>query len=166
MQALLNPSISRTIISEAQESRKLYFLLRVCYVFILCYVNIRLIFSRTLERRIHAGQHDFERVDPDDFIALRKLAMKRRKPTLGRIIDDTLRSVLDRLYRKLVRTRIQQIFMIEMQELGVTAEEDKLAKLEQEEAKERESRKSSRRSSKMSSRRSSKSGSLPLLIDK
>ena len=73
MAGLLDPTTSRMIIKDAQESRILYFRLRIGYVFLQCYLNVNLILSKTLERRIAQGLHDFERVDPEDFVALRKL---------------------------------------------------------------------------------------------
>ena len=75
MAGLLDPTTSRMIIKDAQESRILYFRLRIGYVFLQCYMNVNLILSKTLERRIVHGLHDFERVDPEDFVALRKLGL-------------------------------------------------------------------------------------------
>ena len=75
MYGLLDPTTSRTILKEAQDSRILYFRLKLAYTFLLCYVNVNLILSQTLERRIDQGKHDFERVDPNDFVALRKLGI-------------------------------------------------------------------------------------------
>ena len=75
MAGLLDPTTSRMIIKDAQESRILYFRLRIGYVFLQCYMNVNLILSKTLERRIAHGLHDFERVDPKDFVALRKLGL-------------------------------------------------------------------------------------------
>ena len=75
MAGLLDPTTSRLIFKDAQESRILYFRLRIGYVFLQCYMNVNLILSKTLERRIAHGLHDFENVDPDDFVALRKLGL-------------------------------------------------------------------------------------------
>lgn len=107
--ALLNPTESRTILERSQEGRKLYFLLRISYILTLSYLNIKLIMADTLQRRIETGKHDFECVDPDDFIALRKLAMKRRKPCLGRIMHEYLKTTVDRLHRKLWRSKFTYI---------------------------------------------------------
>ena len=75
MAGLLDPTTSRIIIKDAQESRILYFRLRIGYVFLQCYMNVNLILSKTLERRIAHGLHDFEQVDSEDFVALRKLGL-------------------------------------------------------------------------------------------
>lgn len=105
MHALLNPTESRDIMSKSQEMRRIYFQMRIAYIFTNCYLEIKLILSQVLERRIVSGVHDFEHVDPDDFIALRKLAMKRRKPCLGRIIHEWISHTVERRYRRLYRTR-------------------------------------------------------------
>ena len=89
---------------SAQEARMLYFKIKICTLILVCFKQVKLILAKALERRIIAGAHDFEVVDPEDFVALRRLAMKRRKPCFGRIIQEHLKGAIDRWYRKMVKT--------------------------------------------------------------
>ena len=105
MGALLSPTVTRAIMKDSQESRTLFIHLRICQRFLICYRNVHIILGDTLTRRIENGKHEFDRVDPSDFSALRKLAMKKRKPCFGRIIEETLKGALERLNKVLIHTK-------------------------------------------------------------
>ena len=103
MHALLDPTSSRLILRDSQEARILYFNLRLSFTFILCYYKIKRILTETLHRQIQDGEYEFEHVDPDDFIAIRKLKMKKRKLTLGRVIKEGFQVSfdIDRLHQEI-----------------------------------------------------------------
>ena len=104
MGALLNPTIIRSIMKNSQESRTLYYHLRICQRFLICYRNVHVILGEVLTRRIENGKHEFDRVDPNDYSAVRKLAAKKRKPCFARIIEETLKGSLERLQKILIKT--------------------------------------------------------------
>ena len=109
MGALLSPTITRAIMKDSQEARTLYYHLRICYRFLICFKNVHVLLGDTLTRRIETGKHDFEKVDPNDYAAVRKLQMKKRKPCFGRIIEETLKSSIDKLSKVLNKTKAVEI---------------------------------------------------------
>ena len=109
MGALLSPTITRAIMKDSQESRTLYYHLRICYRFLICFRHIHVLLGDTLTRRIETGKHEFEKVDPNDYAAVRKLAMKKRKPCFGRIIEEALKSSIERLTKVLIKTKVIEI---------------------------------------------------------
>ena len=105
MGALLSPTVTRAITKDSQESRTLFYHIRICQRFLICYRNVHIILGDTLTKRIETGKHEFEQVDPSDYSAVRKLAMKKRKPCFGRIIEETLKGALERLNKILIHTK-------------------------------------------------------------
>ena len=109
MGASLHPTIIRSIMKESQESRTLYYHIRICQRFLICYRNVHVILGDVLTRRIENGKYEFERVDPNDYSAVRKLAAKKRKPCFARIIEEALKGSLERLSKILIKTKAMEI---------------------------------------------------------
>ena len=109
----------------------------------MCFRNYPILLFEQSIRRIETGEHVSEHVDPDDFIAMRKLAMKRRKMTLGRIIKEGFKGHFGRIYRKLRRSKLPQnhVILQYFEENGLFVEEN--GQIEEDNENKGSSRKSS-----------------------